>query len=440
MKITVIRVSMFEGKSHDAMKPLIFPIISGLTPKMHQINFLDDRIEELPNKLSSDIIALSADTFSAKRAYILAKKYKTENNIIVMGGFHATILPQECQVYVDVVIIGDAEDTWPRLLHDYENGKLQKKYISEYQAPLSYIPSEHPAYEGKRYQRIGTIQFSRGCKYHCDFCSIKSMYPCNIQQKDIKCIIEEVKDTKETILFFIDDNLFMDKSSAIALFKAIKPLKKKWACQVSMDIALHDELLASMKESGCILVLIGFESLNRRNLELMNKSANLRQSYDEVIANIYKHKLMIYATFVLGYDYDTPETIRETMQFAMKHKFAVANFNPLIPMPGTKLYERLAEQGRLLYPKWWLQEGYCYGDTVYQPMKLSPEELRDLCKEVRFQYYSFINIVKRFIGNKIHRQWFRCGAYFILNIVSALEIRRKQGRLLGGISDEADIN
>ena len=266
------------------------------------------------------------------------------------------------------------------------------------------------------------------------------MYPCNIRQKEIDCIVNEIKDTKEKILFFIDDNLFMNKASAIALFKALKPLKKKWACQISMDIALHDELLTLMKESGCILVLIGFESLNRKNLEQMNKSANLRQSYDEVIANIYKHKLMIYATFVLGYDYDTPESIRDIMKFAMKHHFAVANFNPLIPMPGTKLYDRLEEQGRLLYPKWWLQKGYCYGDTVYQPLKLSPEELRDLCKEVRFQYYSFKNIAKRFISNKIHWHWFRGGVFFILNIVSALEIRRKQGRLLGGVLDEADVN
>lgn len=431
---------MFEGKSHDAMKPLIFPIIAGLTPKMHQIDFIDDRIEELPNELSSDIIALSADTFSAKRAYILARKYKTKNNIIVIGGFHATILPQECEDYADVVMIGDAEDTWPKLLNDYENSEIKRKYISEYQASLHYIPSRHPAYEGKKYQKIGTIQFSRGCKYHCDFCSIKSMYPCNVRQKDIQCIVEEIKDTNETILFFIDDNLFINKSSAIALFHAIKPLKKKWACQISMDIGLHDDLLTLMKESGCILVLIGFESLNRRNLEQMNKSANLRQSYDEVIANIYKHKLMIYATFVLGYDYDTPETIRETMKFAMKHKFAVANFNPLIPMPGTKLYDRLEEQGRLLYPKWWLKDGYCYGDTVYQPMSLSPEELKRLCKEVRFQYYSFNNIVKRFIGNKIHWNCFRCSVYFILNIVSAVEIRRKQGRLLGGSLDETDVN
>ena len=160
MKITLIRVSMFEGKSHDAMKPLIFPIIADLTPKEHQIDFYDERIQELPDKLSSDIIALSADTFSAKRSYILARKYKTENNIIVIGGFHATILPEECLEYADAVMVGDAEDTWPRLLDDYESGNLQKKYITDYQASLKYIPSNHPAYEGKKYQRIGTIQFS----------------------------------------------------------------------------------------------------------------------------------------------------------------------------------------------------------------------------------------------------------------------------------------
>jgi len=145
----------------------------------------------------------------------------------------------------------------------------------------------------------------------------------------------------------------LDEETAIALFKALKPLKKKWACQISMNVALQDNLLNLMKESGCVMLLIGFEFLNKENLKRMKKSANLAiDDYDRAIANIYKHGLLICATFVLGYNEDKRESIDQTMDFAIKHHFTVANFNPLIPMLGTPLYIRLEGEGRLIYDKW----------------------------------------------------------------------------------------
>ena len=161
----------------------------------------------------------------------------------------------------------------------------------------------------------------------------------------------------------------------------IKPLNKRWACQISIDIAMQDDLLSIMKESGCFLVLIGFESLNIDNLKEMNKKANINiENYHKAVKNIYKHKLMIYATFIFGYDYDKFDDIDTLVEFAVKHNFAVANFNPLIPMPNTKLYKRLESQGRLLYDKWWLQEGLCYGETVFKPSMMTPKELEQACK------------------------------------------------------------
>ena len=176
MKITVIRVNMFEENSNDAMKPLIFPILDSLTPKRVEMIFFDDRIEPLPEKIDSDIIVFSAETFSIKRAYILAKKYKKDNNITVIGGFHSTVMPEESGLYCDCVLVGDAEDTWEKMIEDYMKGELKKKYISEFSKELGYIDYYHRAFKGKKYQPIGVVQFSRGCKFDCDFCSIKSMY------------------------------------------------------------------------------------------------------------------------------------------------------------------------------------------------------------------------------------------------------------------------
>ncbi|KAB3530509.1 B12-binding domain-containing radical SAM protein [Alkaliphilus serpentinus] len=441
MKITIIKVGMFEGKGYDALKPLIFPIIAELTPKNIELEFLDDRVETLPESLNSNIIALSFDTFSAKRAYILARRYKRPNNIIVLGGFHASLLKEEAKAYGDVIIVGDAEDTWPRLIEDALKGTLQPEYRSSSGCTLGYIDFNHPAFGGKKYQRLGVVQFSRGCKFGCDFCSIKALYPGKVRQKEINLIIEEIKTIKEKILFFVDDNLFLDEETAIALFRAIKPLKKKWACQISMDVAMNNKLLKLMRESGCVMVLIGFESLNKNNLTTMKKSANLAMdNYQEAIDNIYNHGLLIYATFVLGYDEDTIDSFEEILAFAMNHRFTVANFNPLIPMPGTPLYSRLEGEGRLIHEKWWLSNSYCYGDTAYIPRELAPEALMEGCKSLRYRFYGFKNIIKRLFANRLHLRPYNFFLYLALNIISNREIHRKQGRLLGGIIDEVSTD
>ncbi len=442
--ISFIRVGMFEGKSKDAMKPLIFPIIESLTPDTFTVTYWDDRVEVLPEEIASDIIAFSTDTFSAKRAYHLAGKYKNPDNIIVMGGFHPSTLVQESLEFADVVTIGDAEDTWPAFLDDYLQGTLQTTYCvtdTPGHAPMAAVPNTSRAFGNKKYLKLGIVQFSRGCKNNCDFCAIKTLYPDEVRQKPIETIVEEIRAAQEKLLFFIDDNLFFDESSAKQLFEAIKPLKKKWACQISLDIANKDDLLDLMRASGCILVLIGFESLNPNSLKAMNKSTNLLiGDYKQAIANIYKHRLMIYGTFVLGYDADGPGDISIIRQFAQETRLAVANFNPLIPIPGTRLYERLQKQNRLLYDRWWLSPDFHYGDAVFKPANMRPEELRDGCRLARYRYYSPLNMIKRFFANPIHLIPYNARIYWMLNIISLLEIRRKQGRRLGGGHDEADPN
>lgn len=429
---------MFEHISSDAMKPLLFEIIKGLTEAKHEIEFIDERIEQLPERIDSDIIAFSVETFTAKRAYILAKKYKTKQNRIVMGGFHASVMADEMLKYADTVLIGDAEGIWEEFLADCVKGRPKRKYISDETLPLKPLKEEPSVYRHK-YYGIGVYQISRGCKFNCDFCSIKTMYQC-VRRKSVDMIYQELKKAKEKIIFFVDDNLFYNKESALELFRKIAPLKKKWACQISMDAARDDEVLREMKKSGCFLVLMGFESLNPGSLGEMHKAANTAADYEKIIKNIYRHKLLIYGTFVLGCDNDSPDVFQKTYEFAVKNKMAVTNFNPLIPMPGTKVYKRMEEENRLLYKKWWLSDSYRYGETAFIPKHMSPEQLRDGCLKMRTDFYSAKCIWKRLISNPIHFLPLNFFVFILANIISHKEILTKQGQLLGGILNETDVN
>lgn len=430
MKITFIRVNMFEYESSDAMKPLLFGIIKSLTPSRHEIDFIDERAEKLPEKIDSDIIAFSVETFTAKRAYILARKYKNDKNIIVMGGFHAAVMSDEMLEYADSVIIGDAEGAWGAFLADCENGSLKRKYFSGEDCSIAAFQTDESVYK-HRYYGIGVYQISRGCKFNCDFCSIKTMYK-HVRSKPPEVAAEEISRMREKIIFFADDNIFADKTAALALFKAIAPLKKRWACQISMDAARDEEILSAMKNSGCFLVLMGFESLNADSLREMHKSANAAADYSDVISRVYKHGLLIYGTFVLGCDGDLPDVFQKTYEFAVRNKLSITNFNPLIPMPGTGVYARLESEGRLRYEKWWLSDKYRYGETAFIPKNMSPEELQNGCLKMRTDFYSVKCILKRLFSNRANFIPINFLVFILVNFISRREIHKKQGQILGG--------
>ncbi len=438
MKITIIKVAMFEGKSADALKPVFFEIANELLPQNAIADFIDDRKEALPKHIDSDIIMLSFDTFSAKRAYLLSKKLKTPNNLIVMGGFHPTVCPEEAKEHCDVVLLGDAEGVFSDFFKDYENKCVKALYDSrECSTQMIKLNKAKTSPYNSKYLPLGLVQFSRGCKFKCDFCSVKTMYPGKVVQKSVADTVEEIKGTKEKFVFFIDDNILLDEKSATELFNALKPLKKKWACQISLEIALNDKLIKLMKESGCICVLIGFESLNASNLKTMGKSANLLvKNYEIAIKKLHSYKLMIYGTFVIGYDEDDKSTAEYIMKFALKNNLAVANFNPLIPFPATPLYDRLKEENRLLYEGiWWNNNTYRYGDTAFKPAKMTAEELKTACKNARYEFYGVRSILKRFFSLHIKMGLVSAWYYLLINIVSGIEIRRKQGALLGDGKD-----
>ncbi len=350
MKIAMIRPGLGGAKSMDAMEPLAFSILYGLTPDEFEVTFYDESIEQIPTGIHADWIIMSANSFTIKRTYILAAIYRQQGMKVGLGGFHPTFAPEEALEYCDTVFIGDCEKIWPEFIDDLVVGCVKRRYESLHQPDISNVLYDERIFHGKRYNIVKPVQFGRGCKYNCDFCSISAFYGDSLRFRCIDRVVEEIKRRKLRYVFFVDDNLFVNKRMTKAFMEALIPLGIRWTCQISIDVAADDGLLNLMRQSGCISLLIGFETRNPDSLKEMNKVVNLNHlRYEDIIRKIKDYGMMVYGTFVVGYETDGMEAFDEALAFALDNKLFLANFNPLIPTIGAPLYDRLKMENRLLY-------------------------------------------------------------------------------------------
>jgi radical SAM superfamily enzyme YgiQ (UPF0313 family) len=379
------------------MEPLPPAVIAGLTPPDVQIKFYDDRMERIPFDEPTDLVALSVETYTAKRAYQIASEYRQRNIPVVMGGFHATLCPEEVSQYADAVVVGEAETVWGQVLHDAERGALKTFYRAGERPSLGNLRPQRAIYAGKNYLPIGLVEAGRGCHFVCDFCAVQTVFNHTQTRRPVDDILAELEKMRDKpLIFFVDDNITSNMEQAKTFFRELAKLKIRWVSQASINAAHDEEFLQLIKASGCQGILIGFESLNPDNLKKMNKGFNtMKGGYEQALANLRKHQIRLYITFVFGYDEDTEASFKQTVDFALHHQFYIAAFNHLTPFPGTPLYKRLEQEGRLLYDQWWLDDRYRYNMIPFQPARMSPERLQRGCVEARAEFYSLPNIWRR---------------------------------------------
>jgi len=415
------------------MEPLCFAILKALTPADVETAFYDERLEPIPVEEKTDLVAMTVETYTARRAYQIAAQYRERGIPVVIGGYHPTFLPDEGLEHADAVVKGDAEGIWGRILEDAQNGGLQHIYESDDFPNLAGVIPDRSIFDGKRYAPMGLVQYSRGCKFNCSFCSIRAFYGNNLRQRPVEDVVEDIRRSGKRHIFIVDDNIFVDVPKARELFEALIPLNIKWSCQVSIDVARDRDLVQLMAKSGCISALVGFESLDPDSLKEIKKGWNVKwQSYDEAIAVFQSAGIMIYGTFVFGCDHDSVEDFDAAVEFAIRHRFILANFNPLTPTPGAELFNRMRREGRLLHERWWLDPDFKYGDATMQPRGMSADELTAGCFDARQKFNTMSSILRRMIDRRTNlRSPFRAGVYLLANLVSRREIYRKQQRELG---------
>lgn len=440
MKLKLVRPNLANIRSSDAMMPLSLGILAALTPPDIERSLVDERLEAINFDEPADLVAITADTFMAKNAYRIAGEYRRRGVRVIMGGWHPTFMAEESLQHADAVVIGEAEGLWEQVIADARAGQLQRIYQRPDRPDLRGIAPDRSLFSGKRYLPLSLVEFGRGCRFACDFCSIHAFHGSIPRQRPVREVVAEIERLGRQHVLFVDDNLLADPAQAADLFRALVPLKIRWSCQASIDVCQKTDLLRLMAASGCQVVLIGFESLNEQNLRQMNKHRGLGgEDYAVAIRKLQDHGIMVMGTFVLGYDYDTLDSFQATVDFALRTKLFLANFNPLAPMPGTPLYQRLEAEGRLLYERWWLAPGFRYGQTMFRPRNMTPEQLAEGCLQARQAFNTYGSMFRRALAWRANCRTPRhLGMFLLGNWVSRNEIRRKQGLLLGAAAESHD--
>lgn len=421
------------------MEPLGLAVLAALTPEDVDCQLVDDRMEEIPYDEPTDLVAISVEIYTARRAYEIAAEYRARGVPVVIGGPHPSLLPEETQQYCDSVYIGDAEFLWAEVVEDARQGRLQPVYRAPAGvAQVNGLLPRRDLYRGKGYLPITLMQFSRGCRFACDFCAISAYFDRKHYVRPTREVLAEIERQDRKYVFFVDDNFLSNHEAAKAFLRELIPMKIHWVSQASLDMTNDPELMELLARSGCLGNVIGFESIRADNIRSMKKASNLvgRREWDRYESQVQilrDYHLQTWAAFTLGHDCDTVESIRETHDFAMRNRFCFAAYNILMPYPGTPLYDRLKAEGRLLWDgKWWLHPEYRFNEAAFVPKRMTPEQLTETIWECRDQWNQPRSIFYRMWDFKTHMSsWHRWGLYLAYNPLYAKETYKKQGMLFG---------
>lgn len=451
MKLTLIKPNIGRREhslyvDEGRMEPLQLGILAALTPPGIEVVMYDDRMETIPYDEPTDLVAITVETFTARRAYEISAEFRRRGVKTVMGGMHAMLIPDEVAEHCDSVIVGDAEPVWETMLNDLKNGELKPRYdVIQPICPQQNVITRRDIFEGKGYLPITLLQFSRGCSHKCSFCASSVYFKARHYCRPVEDVVKEIKSQKRRLLFFVDDNIVCDHEKAKELFRALIPLKIRWVSQGSMDMLHDEELMRLMVKSGCLGLVIGFESISPGSVSEMNKGTNKKGSsemYKWEIEQLRRWGLQTWAAFTVGHDSDTVESIRATCDFAIKNKFTFAAYNILMPYPNTPLYEKLEREGRLLYDgKWWLHEEYRFNYASIIPKNMTADELTEISFDCRKRFNSVGSIIKRALEPHTNlRTPYRFMTYLVYNPLFRKEVFKKQGMRFGLKDNGEDEN
>ncbi len=374
-----------RAKEIEALPSLGLLTIAGMTPPEVEVEYLEVRDvdhDDLP--LHFDAVALSTLSGTAKEAFRLAERFREFGMPTILGGLHATLAPEECIKHVDCLIIGEGEPVWPEVVRDLQKGKLQAVYDARARGPFDFRQAPTPRFDllnPDRYPRF-TVQSQRGCPYACEFCAASMRLSPKFRTKPVEKVLHEIRTLKELyrrpFIEFADDNTFADKRHGRALMRGLAGEGIRWFTETDVSVADDEDLLKMMRDAGCYQVLIGLESPNFDSLDKVELKSNWKarrtDKYLQAVETIQKHGITVNGCFVMGLDGDGPECFDNVLEFVEKSGLYDVQITYLTPFPGTPLWSRLSEEGRLLSEE--ATERCTLFDINLQPDSMSVDELR----------------------------------------------------------------
>ncbi len=438
MKILLISPERERKKEEAFLFRLSFlnlPYVAAVTPPDIEVKIIDEAFEKIDFEENVDLVGLTAQTPSAPRAYWIAKEFKKRGIPVVMGGVHASMLPEEALQHVDAVVIGEAEEVWPRLIDDFKKGQMKGLYRANGFVNSDKLPlPRRELLNEKFYFPLKLLETTRGCPHRCDFCGVSRFFGFRYRNRPIRDIDQELttlftkgpamdsilmkalslisKDLpyflKKRLLYIIDSNIAGDRRFALELLKLLEEYDLLWYGHAPVSVAFDPDLLRGFSRSGCIALNIGFESFSAKNLRVMGKGFNQPPRYGEAIRRVHDHGIGIMGTFIVGLDDDDPEVFQRIIDFCGDHQLDWALTFIMAPYPGTDSFDRLKREGRVFCEDW---EKYDSLNAVYRPLLMSVDELERGMRRIWKEVFSLPSIYRRVLK----RPWIHPLFYLMLN-------------------------
>lgn len=407
-KLLLITVSAPEIREARRSRVLNFqqitmPYLAARVPAGWEVSHCDEEAEDIDWNAAADIVGLTFHTPSTYHAYEIAGRFRSQGKLVVMGGPHATLMPEEAAQHADVVFAGEAEGLWEEFLAGFRAGSYRNLYRPEVSPSLERLPMARKDLYHRKDHTAGVLFATRGCPNQCDFCTIAVMYPGRFRKRPVAEVAAEYRSFSGKVIIFWDDNIAGDREYARQLFRAIAPYRKWWASQATLQAGRDDEFLESAAESGCKQLFLGLESISQPSMVEANKRFNRVDEYAAVIRRIQSYGIAVQAGIVFGFDHDSPEIFRMTIDFLESTGVQNATFNILTPFPGTPLFRRFEAEGRILTRDW--RRYNSRNDVVYQPKQMSTEELLAGYRYANGRFYSTRSIARRLTRSPVQLWW-----------------------------------
>lgn len=393
-----LRDRPFRLIKYSRFPPLSLLTLAGMTPpERWEVVVRDEAVEPLDAPGHFDLVGIQTYISSAPRAYELAAQHRARGALVVLGGLHPTSLPEEAAGYADAICVGPAETVWPQLLRDAEQGRLAPIYRGRCAGSAGLVPlPRRDLLDGKGYLLRHTMVTSRGCPHACAFCYKAAFWGEDYYEAlPRERIARELDLVDDGLVFFLDDNLLGDRRHGRMMLELLHGRGLLWQAAASIDVARDPGYLDAAYAAGCRSLFVGFESLSPASLRGVGKHVNLAADYGDAVRRFHDAGIMVNGSFVFGFDGDDPDVFERTVEFAIEHKIETATFHILTPFPGTRAFADLDGEGRLLHRRW---EYYDTDHAVFQPKRMTPEQLEEGHRWAYREFLRFGSIVRRSVG------------------------------------------